>query len=445
MSTTSTHASALRDAIAARRSHVAVIGLGYVGLPLVREFMAKEFPVLGFDVDPTKVDALNAGQSYLRSIPHEMVSTWRASERFEATADTSRLGEAEVILICVPTPLDRYHQPEMRYVDATTEAIAHALRPGQLVVLESTTYPGTTAERIVPRLKQTGLTVGEEVFVAYSPEREDPGNKDFATGTIPKVVGADDPVSRELAELLYSQVVTEVVPVSSAATAEATKLTENIFRAVNIALVNELKMLYDRLEVDVWEVIEAAKTKPFGYMPFYPGPGWGGHCIPIDPFYLSWKAQEVSYRAQFIELAGQINTQMPSYVVEKLTEALNRRKKAVNGSTVLVLGVAYKPNIEDDRESPALPVIEQLKHLGATVRYHDPYVPRVHGFRGFPELDLHGEPELTPQILRETDAVLILTDHDKVDYRAVVEHAELIVDTRNACDGIAGRAEVIKA
>jgi UDP-N-acetyl-D-glucosamine dehydrogenase len=424
---------------------VGVIGLGYVGLPLARAFWARGNKVLGFDVDVAKVEALNAKRSYLDSIPDALIA--EATERglFSAHSDFAELARADAILICVPTPLTRHREPDMSYIDGTIETIAAHLRPGQLVVLESTTYPGTTRERVVPRLERTGLKAGQDFFVAFSPEREDPGNRSFRTDSIPKVVGADDPVSQRLATALYERAIDRVVGVSTLATAEAVKLTENIFRSVNIALVNELKVIYSAMGIDIWEVIEAAKTKPFGYMPFYPGPGLGGHCIPIDPFYLTWKARELEISTRFIELAGEINTQMPGWVVERLAEALDRSGRPLFGARVLLLGIAYKKNIADDRESPAYKLMQILARRGAEIAYHDPHVPEIRPSRHFAEFAGMRSVDLDPAAIAGFDAVLICTDHDAVDYAAIVAHAKLVVDTRNATRGIEGPAVIVRA
>ena len=364
-----------------RDYRVGVIGLGYVGLPLGLAFADSGFPVLGFDVDPLKVEALAAGRSYIEHLDGEQLARHAGSRRFEATCNFDRLGEADALLICVPTPLDRHREPDLSYVEATVGQIGRRLRRGQLVVLESTTYPGTTDELVVPILAAAGraaggLELGSGFFLAFSPEREDPGRADPTTA-IPKVVGGADPASTELATALYSRVFEAVVPVSSTRVAEAAKLTENIYRAVNIALVNELKVVYDAMGVDVWEVLDAAETKPFGFKRFNPGPGWGGHCIPVDPFYLSWKAREYGQRARFIELAGEVNVEMTRYVLAKLFEALNARGKPVRGSRILVVGLAYKPDVADPRESPAFEIIDGLVELGAEVAYHDPWIPEA--------------------------------------------------------------------
>jgi UDP-N-acetyl-D-glucosamine dehydrogenase len=427
------HSRALADRIARREATVAVIGLGYVGLPLVKVFLARGFRVLGFDTDASKVAALKAGRSYIRHIPAAEVAAMNATGRFDATADMARLGEPDAILICVPTPLTRHREPDMTYVVATAEAIAARLRPGQLVVLESSTYPGTTEEVVKPILERGGLVSGRDFFLGYSPEREDPGNIDHGTSTIPKVVGADGAAALALTRALYDAVVVGTVPVSSAATAEAVKLTENIFRAVNIALVNELKQIYTPMGIDVWEVIAAAATKPFGFMPFWPGPGLGGHCIPIDPFYLTWKAREHEVATRFIELAGEINTAMPRYVVQRLADALNDRAgRGLKDASVLLVGLAYKKNVDDIRESPALKIIELLEERGAHVTFHDPYITAIPPTRAYGHLAGRKGVALTPATLKAADAVLVVTDHDAIDWKRVGRHARLIIDTRNA-------------
>jgi UDP-N-acetyl-D-glucosamine dehydrogenase len=420
--------------IADRSVVVGIIGMGYVGLPLAVAFGEAGIRVLGFDVDPPKAEALNAGQSYIKHIAPERVAALREGGLLEATADMDRLAEPDALLICVPTPLTRYLEPDLSYVVKTTEAIAQRLRPGQIVILESTTYPGTTAEVMKPILERTGLRAGEDIFLAYSPEREDPGNLDFSTARIPKVVGADDAASRAIADALYATFVPKTVPVSSAATAEAVKITENVFRAVNIALVNELKLVFGAMGIDVWEVIEAAKTKPFGYMPFYPGPGLGGHCIPIDPFYLTWKAREYNQHTRFIELAGQINEAMPEHVVRVLAEALDRRfQKGLSGSTILILGVAYKKNVDDIRESPSLRLMELIEARGASTQFYDPFVAEIDNTRDHPALNQRKGVPWDLNAIAMYDAVLIATDHDAVDYEGLSRKARLIVDTRNAC------------
>lgn len=438
---------AFLDKILQRTLRVGVIGLGYVGLPLVRAFVDKGFPVIGFDIDPEKVTALTEGRSYLRQFADGKIAEMRATGRFEATADFDRLGEADAILICVPTPLTRQREPDMSFVEATTEAIGKTLRSGQLVVLESTTYPGTTVELVKPILERGGLKSGIDFLLAFSPEREDPGNINFETSTIPKVVGGDGAAALEAAVALYAAAVVKVVPVSSPDAAEAVKITENIFRAVNIALVNELKVVFERMGIDIWEVIEAAKTKPFGYMPFYPGPGLGGHCIPIDPFYLTWKAREFDVATRFIELAGEINTAMPAYVIERLSEALNERfGKALKGARILLLGVAYKKNVEDCRESPAFKLIENLERRGAIVDFHDPFVAVIPRLREHPTLIGRRSVAWDPAAFAAYDAALVCTDHDAVDYGALVASSRLVVDSRNATKGVTkDRDRIVKA
>jgi UDP-N-acetyl-D-glucosamine dehydrogenase len=433
------HTLELLRSFAARSCKVGIIGLGYVGLPLALASAKAGFKVLGFDIKASYVEQLNRGESYIKHIPSEQVATAVNQELLEATCDFDRLDEPDVILICVPTPLTKHREPDLSYVENTTHKIAARLRKGHLVILESTTYPGTTDEVLKPILEATGLRSGRDFFLAYSPEREDPGNPDFGTSTIPKVVGADGGEALALADALYSQLVTRTVPVSSTATAEAVKLTENIFRAVNIALVNELKVVYAAMGIDVWEVIEAAKTKPFGFMPFYPGPGLGGHCIPIDPFYLTWKAREYDITTRFIELAGQVNTHMPYYVVERLAEAVDRSGRSFSGSRILILGVAYKKNVDDIRESPSLKLIELVEARGASVDYHDPHVPEMPETRRHSSLTGRRSIALTSAALSHYDAILIATDHDSVDYRFVVDYAKLVVDTRNVC----GRAGIV--
>lgn len=417
--------------LAERRALIGIVGLGYVGLPLALAALRAGFSVLGFDVDPGRVAALNRGEGTFHHIPGDGLRPALAAGTFAATGDMTRLNEPDAVLICVPTPLTRHREPDLSYVEATARAVAAVLRPGQIVVLESTTYPGTTDEVMRPILEAGGLRSGHDFFLAYSPEREDPGNGEFDTARIPKVVGADDDAGRTLAEALYGALVVRTVPVSSAATAEAVKLTENIFRSVNIALVNELKLVYDAMGIDVWEVIQAAATKPFGFMPFQPGPGLGGHCIPIDPFYLAWKAREFDVPARFVELAGEVNTRMPYHVVERLAAAVDRTGRAFSGATVLVLGLAYKRNVEDTRESPALKLIRLIEARGARALYHDPLVPVVPATREHPEFAGRRSQPLTADTVRAVDAVLIATDHDGVDYRLVAEHARLVVDTRN--------------
>jgi len=434
----------LLEKIESLKARIGVIGLGYVGLPLVREFATHGFPVVGFDVDPRKVTMLNRGESYIKHIPSSLIEKLRSQCRFEATTDYARLANIDCILICVPTPLDRMKQPDLSFVEKSCRSIAAALRGGQLVVLESTTYPGTSEEIVKPILEETGLRCGVDFYLAYSPEREDPGNPDFATGAIPKVVGGTDAQSTRLAAALYAAIVEEVVPVSSTRVAEATKMLENIYRCINIALVNELKVLFDKMGIDVWEVIEAASTKPFGFQPFYPGPGLGGHCIPIDPFYLSWKAREFETPTRFIELAGEINTGMPDYVVNKMADALNKVGKPLRGSRILVLGAAYKRDVDDHRESPSIVIIEKLEEKGALVNYNDPYIPRFVKQRQH-DIDLESV-ELSEKVLADQDAVLIATDHTSYDYDWIVEHARMVLDTRNATRNVKkNREKIFKA
>ncbi len=424
-------AQQLKSAIQNRTARIGVVGLGYVGLPLLQAFVRAGFSTIGYDVDPDKVARLMAGESYIQHVPSEWIADWLAEKRFAATADMSRLSEADAILICVPTPLNESRDPDLTYVRATAEQIAAHLRPGQLVILESTTYPGTTRDVIVPLLKTREFEPGQDFFVAYSPEREDPGNQDFTASRIPKVVGGLDPVSLELADLLYSQAVVRTVAVSNCEVAEACKILENTYRAVNIALVNELKMLFDRLGIDVWEVIDAAKTKPFGFQAFYPGPGLGGHCIPIDPFYLTWLARRHEMPTRFIELAGEINTAMPRYVLGQVAEALNDMGKPVRDSRIGILGIAYKRDIDDPRESPSFKLIELLVARGAVVSYNDPHIPRLPAMRHYQVPPLTSQP-LTPEYLAAQDGVLIATDHSRYDWEFVARHAPMIVDTRNA-------------
>ena len=432
MASLNSTAQALHDRLAGRTARVGVIGLGYVGLPLAFAIRRAGFAVIGFDVNEARVEAVNGGEHLINYLPAEAFREAAASDRFEATSDMGRLGQADVLVICVPTPLTRHDEPDLSYVRATAAAVAAELRPGQLVILESTTWPGTTREVVAPLLEGAGLTCGQDVFLAFSPEREDPGNDSFGTRTIPKVVGADDAQSSALATQFYAAVVERVVPVQGSATAEAVKLTENIFRAVNIALVNELKTIYEALGVDIWEVIDAAATKPFGFMAFYPGPGLGGHCIPIDPFYLTWKARKHGVETRFIELAGVINTQMPNLVVDRLEETLMAvRPGGLDGARVLVLGLAYKKNINDMRESPALKLIELIEERGGRADYHDPHIPVITRTRDHAALAGRQSVEFDAEYLAGLDAVLVATDHDGVDYELIGRQARLIIDTRN--------------
>jgi len=434
----------LTDKIRSKEAVIGVIGLGYVGLPLVREFTRGGARVIGFDVDRAKVDLLEAGKSYIEHIPSDLIKEMIGSGRFEPTTDFKRLREPDCILICVPTPLTKMREPDMTYIEKTGQAIAARLRKGQVVVLESTTYPGTTREVLLPILETSGLKVGKDFYLAFSPEREDPGRKDYTTKTIPKVVGGYDKRSLALAAACYEIAIDTVVRVSSCEAAEAAKILENTYRCVNIALVNELKLLFDRMGVDVWEVIRAAATKPFGFTPFYPGPGLGGHCIPIDPFYLSWKARQYEMTTRFIELAGEVNVSMPRFVVSKLMDALNDRAKSLKGSKILILGLAYKKDIDDLRESPSLELIELLKDKGAKVAYNDPHVPRTQKMR---EHDLKmTSKKLSAKMLAGYDAVLISTDHSSYDYPFIVDNAQLVLDTRNATKDVKrGRGKIVKA
>ena len=414
----------LLDKINRKQVNIGIIGLGYVGLPLAREFLKKNFRVIGFDIDNEKVSKINAGKSYIKHIDSEFIKKYVSSNSFSATNDFSRLKEVDVIIICVPTPIGKHYEPDLSFVLNTTKIISQHLRKGQLVILESTTYPGTTEEELLPILSQTGLKVGKDFFLGYSPEREDPGNKKFSTATIPKVVSGITERCLSLVDALYKNIVIKTVPVSSTKIAEATKILENTYRAVNIALVNELKIVFDRMGIDIWEVIEAAKTKPFGFQAFYPGPGLGGHCIPIDPFYLTWKAREYDIHTRFIELAGQINTNMPYYVVDKTIRALNERGIPIKGAKILIVGVAYKPDVDDDRESPAFVIMDLLERAGAVVDYHDPYIPRLRKKRKF-SFSKESIP-LDPQSLSMYDCVLIVTDHANIDYEMLRANSSLI-------------------
>jgi UDP-N-acetyl-D-glucosamine dehydrogenase len=435
--------SELKTRVSSRQARVGIIGLGYVGLPLALLYAEQNFPVTGFDIDQKKIEALTNGESYIYRISAEEIREARA-KRFDATSDLSRLAEMDSIIICVPTPLNEHHEPDLSFITNTAQAVAPHLRAGQLVILESTTYPGTTEEVLVRILENENLQglkaarVNSEedaddlFYVAFSPEREDPGNSTVARPDIPKVIGGLDQSATDLASALYGSIFHRTVPVSSPAAAEMTKLLENIYRCVNIALVNELKMLCMRMGIDIWEVIEAASTKPFGFQPFYPGPGLGGHCIPIDPFYLSWKAKEWDFQTRFIELAGEINVSMPYHVVSSVATALNQQKKALNGSRVLILGVAYKKDIDDLRESPALTIIELLQNEGAEVSYNDPYIPFIGKGRKY-DLQMKCSPV---ENLGQYDCVLIVTDHSDYDHATIVNEAQLVVDTRNATKGI---------
>ena len=422
--------NAFKERITRRDCSIGIMGAGYVGLPLALAFAEAGFRVIAFDVDPTKVERLKAGATYIRSISAERIGGLVRQGRLTATADMADLGKPDAIIACVPTPLNRYREPDLQFVEKTTAAIAKTLRPGQLVCLESTTYPGTTEELLLPALSAGGLEVGREFWLAFSPEREDPGNASYTTSRIPKVVGGLTPACQELVAHLYAQVMEKVIPVSSPRVAEASKILENVYRAVNIALVNELKLAFDKMGIDVWEVIAAAKTKPFGFQAFYPGPGLGGHCIPIDPFYLTWKARQYDVVTRFIELAGEINSAMPEHVVQKLADALNARGKALKGSKVLIMGLAYKRDVDDPRESPAFKILTLLMDKGALADYSDPYFPHMPSMRNYQFRS--DSVDLTPDAVRGYDAVVLVTDHSAFPYAAVHRWASLIVDTRNA-------------
>jgi UDP-N-acetyl-D-glucosamine dehydrogenase len=437
----------LKQQILDRTAPVAVMGLGYVGLPLAMAIAKAGFAVTGFDIDEAKTRLLNGGSSYIEAVKDEALQRCIADGRFVATTNRASLANCRVIIICVPTPLTKHREPDLSFIRSTAGDIAKHLKPATLVVLESTTYPGTTTEVLKPLLAQSGLTAGEDFFVGFSPEREDPGNPDFHTATIPKVVAGDGAMAGELVKVFYGAVVKQVVPVSSPATAEAVKITENVFRAVNIALVNELKIIYEAMGVDVWEVIDAAKTKPFGYQAFYPGPGLGGHCIPIDPFYLTWKAREYDIHTRFIELAGQINTSMPRHVVARLEEALGAELgKALAGARILILGLAYKKNVPDMRESPTFKLMELLEKRGAKTDFHDPHIPTILPTREHGDFTGRTSVGLTAEALAGFDAVLLSTDHDAVDYDLVARHARLVIDTRNRFARVRNpKAKIVKA
>jgi UDP-N-acetyl-D-glucosamine dehydrogenase len=434
----------LMDKIRRGDAVVGVIGMGYVGLPLLLTFCRAGHRCLAYDIDPRKVRKLNRGSSYIEHVPGTEVRRFRKAGQFEATADPRAFRRCDALIVCVPTPLTPAREPDMTYVEATARTIAEHLQRGQLIVLESTTYPGTTREVVLPILEGSGLKAGRDFHLAYSPEREDPGRKDFTTAQIPKVVGGLDARSGRLAAALYGRAFARIVAVSSCEVAEAAKILENVYRCINIALVNELKVLFDHMGIDVWEVIQAAATKPFGFQPFYPGPGLGGHCIPIDPFYLTWKARQYNQATRFIELAGEINTAMPDYVVRKLSEALNREKKAVKGSRILVLGLAYKADVDDVRESPAIELIEKLQDLGAHVDYNDPHVPRTHKMREH-DLRMTSIP-LQPRMLSSYDCVLVATAHSAYDPESIVRHARMVIDTRNLTSRVKrDRHKIVKA
>ncbi|MBN1795130.1 MAG: nucleotide sugar dehydrogenase [Sedimentisphaerales bacterium] len=434
----------LEKKIKEKKAVVGVLGLGYVGLPLVREFTSAGLKVKGFDIDEKKVKILNSGKSIIKHIPHAQVKKMVSSGLFQATTNMSQLKTVGAILVCVPTPLTSNREPDMQYIIKSSETIVKYLRKGQLVAFESTTYPGTTRELVAPILEQKGLKAGKDFYLAYSPEREDPGNKYFTTKTIPKVIGGYTKKCARLAKALYETAIDTMVPVSSLEAAEAAKIVENVYRCINIAMVNELKVVFDRMGIDIWEVIRAASTKPFGFTPFYPGPGLGGHCIPIDPFYLTWKARQYGMPTRFIELAGEVNSNMPHYVVEKVIEGLNQHNKPLKGSKILVLGLAYKKDIDDLRESPSIELIELLQQRGAKVNYNDPYIPKTHRQRQH-DLQMKSK-KLSSKMLASYDCVLISTDHSDYDYNWIVKNSKLIVDTRNATAKVkSGRRKIIKA
>ena len=432
----------LKAALDKKTAKIGIIGLGYVGLPLLKVFIEAGFQTLGFDLDEAKVNQLAAGKSYIKHVSDEWIQESVSQQKFEPTTDMKRLSEADAILICVPTPLTESREPDLRYIQSTGEQIAGALRPGQLICLESTTYPGTTRGILLPILEQSGLDVEQDFFLAYSPEREDPGNKQYSTQSIPKVIGGIDSKSLELAKSLYGAAVRETVTVATCEIAEACKILENTYRSVNIAMVNELKVLFDHLEIDIWEVIEAAKTKPFGFQPFYPGPGLGGHCIPIDPFYLSWLARKHDMTTRFIELAGEINTSMPDYVIQQVAKALNTAGKPIRDSHVGIMGIAYKKDIDDPRESPAFRLIELLQDQGARLSYNDPHIPTLPQMRNYRVPALKSE-ALTVEYLNSLDCLLVATNHSSYDWNFIVQHASLIVDTRNATRDVKNGQEKI--
>jgi UDP-N-acetyl-D-glucosamine dehydrogenase len=436
----------LSELIRTKQATIGVIGLGYVGLPLVRAFTACGFRCLGFDVDQSKIDKLKAGESYIRHIDSAALAQLVQERKFEPTADLGRLSEADCIIICVPTPLNESRDPDLSYIEGTARAIAETLRPGQLVVLESTTHPTTTRVNVWPVLEETGLKCGVDYFLAFSPEREDPGNPQYHASTIPKVVGGFDGKSGDLACAMYEHAIVKVVRASSMEVAEACKILENTYRAVNIALVNELKILYDKLGIDVWEVIEAAKTKPFGFQAFYPGPGLGGHCIPIDPFYLTWLARKHGEQTRFIELAGEVNMHMPQYVISRLAEFLNDEQKPIRGSKIAILGMAYKKDIDDPRESPSFELMKLLLERGGVLTYNDPHVPTLPKMRHYPNMPAMSSQDLTAEYLAAQDCVLIATDHSAYDYDFIVRHSRLVLDTRNATKHVLnGRDKIRKA
>jgi UDP-N-acetyl-D-glucosamine dehydrogenase len=425
----------LLNKIKNKQAKIGIVGLGYVGLPLVIEFCKAGFSVTGLDIDQKKIDLLSQGKSYIKHIPNESIYILKQDEKFQGSTDFSIVKELDCILICVPTPLKKNREPDMSYILSTARSIAPHVAKEQLIVLESTTYPGTTQEVLAPELESgSGLKTDHDFYLAYSPEREDPNNEDFTTATIPKVIGSDTTKGLEITDALYSSIIQKTVPVSDTKAAEATKLVENIFRAVNIALVNELKIVFDKMDIDIWEVIKASSTKPFGFMPFYPGPGLGGHCIPIDPFYLSWKAKQFGTTTRFIELAGEINVSMPNYVMGKISLALDQVGKDISKSCILLLGLAYKKNVDDDRESVTFKVMEMLKNQGAEVDYNDPYIPTIKPRRDYKQFV--GKQSVSLEMLSSYDLTVILTDHSAYDYGNIVKKSNLVIDTRNACGNI---------
>jgi UDP-N-acetyl-D-glucosamine dehydrogenase len=433
----------LLDKIKEKEANIGVIGLGYVGLPLVIEFCKSGFSVAGLDIDEKKIKTLSQGKSFIKHIPDEKIQALNQGGKFEASKDFTLVEKLDCILICVPTPLNKNREPDMSYIVSTAKQISPYIKKDQLIILESTTYPGTTQDVLLPELESgSGLKGNSDFFVAYSPEREDPNNKDFTTASIPKVIGSDHPTGLKISEALYSCIISKTVPVSSTRVAEATKLMENIFRSVNIALVNELKMVFDKMGIDIWEVIEASSTKPFGFMPFYPGPGLGGHCIPIDPFYLTWKAREYNVSTRFIELAGEVNISMPEYVMQKIFLALNQIGKSIKNSKILLLGLAYKKNVDDHRESVTFKIMDLLSINGADVVYNDPYIPEIMSVREYKQFV--GKKSVPLENLNQYDLALILTDHSSYNYKAIVEQSKIVVDTRNACGKIKSN-KIIKA
>ncbi len=447
LSDTPEAAAVLASKIQSRSAMVGIIGLGYVGLPLISAFTNAGLRCIGYDVDPGKIRQLQAGRSYIKHIASEQIADWIQRDVLQPTSDMARLSEADALLICVPTPLNASRDPDLEYVESTCRSIAATLRPGQLVILESTTYPTTTRDVMIPILNDNpgGLQAGRDFFVAYSPEREDPGNPDFSAAGIPKVVGGMDPISCDLACQLYSHAIVKVIPVATTEIAEACKILENTYRAVNIALVNELKVLFDRMGIDIWQVVEAAKTKPFGFQAFYPGPGLGGHCIPIDPFYLSWLARLQGMNTRFIELAGEVNASMPRYVISRLTEFLNDAGKPVKGSRICMLGMAYKKDVDDPRESPSFELMELLLQRGACLTYNDPHIPSLPRMRHY-DVPAMNSTSLTPEFLAAQDCVLIATDHSAYDYDLIVQHSRMILDTRNATKHVTqGREKIFRA